>query len=106
MMNPDICNIHPQIRIYVYALADPRRSAGSGWIWIRPCTASPRRRSAGSRFQDPQMAEPTTFGRKILLISCLSTPIWDGAKLRIRTLHCSPLGVQRGVHSTMESEKM
>ena len=53
-MNPDTSNIHPQIRIYVqYTLADPRRSAGSGWIWIRILRCSSRGAQRGVRIFRP-----------------------------------------------------
>ena len=68
MMNPDICNIHPQIRIYVYALADPRRSAGSDWIWTRIPHCSPPGAQRGFRISRPSDGWTTTFGRKILTL--------------------------------------
>ena len=80
-MNLDICNIHPQIRIYVYALADPRRSAGSGWIWIRTLRCSSSGAQRGVRISRPldgwiQPLEGRSSPKD--LASCLNMPIWDG----------------------------
>ena len=84
MMNPDICNIHPQIRIYVYALADPRRSAGSGWIWIRTPRCSPSGAQRGFRISRPSDGRVHHLWKEDPdpqnLASCLNTPIWDGIR--------------------------
>ena len=89
MMNPDICNIHPQIRIYVYALADPRRSAGSDWIWTRTPRCSPPRGAARVpdfktlRWLDHHLWKEDPDPRN--LASCLNTPIWDGIRIQTPT---------------------
>ena len=83
-MNPDICNIHPQIRIYAYALADPRRSAGSDWIWTRTPRCSPPRGAARVpdfktlRWLDHHLWKEDPDPQN--LASCLNTPIWDGIR--------------------------
>ena len=72
MIDPDMSNIHTQIRMYVQytPVFVPIQSAAQDQAGSRsgPCAAPPRRCSAGSGFQDPQMAWSTTFGRKILTL--------------------------------------
>ena len=95
-MNPDICNIHPQIRIYVYALADPRRSAGSDWIWSRTPRCSPPGGAARVpdfktlRWLDHHLWKEDPDPQN--LVSCLNTTIWDGIMAQDPEPALLPLG--------------